>query len=151
MSAKFSDTGGQGEEEDIGHPTLLQFGTLWTHSNSTITVFDWHNTFATEKVRKGGPHTQTRHYLVLSSYRKKKEATTKTIKHQGKSSEWHILLLASNDFHMHKNILHLCMEFKDSFLILYAVTQNTLHKKQGKKGEKVQQEQNRAKEEQREK
>lgn len=50
---------------------------------------------------------------------------------------------------MHKSILRLCMEFKNSVLILYAVTQNTLHKKQGKKGEKVQQEQNRAKDEQR--
>lgn len=60
LSAKFSNTGGQ-REEDIGHHVLLQFDTLWTQSNATITVFNCHKTFATEKVRKGGLNTQTRH------------------------------------------------------------------------------------------
>lgn len=51
LSAKLSGAGGQ-EEEDIGHHILLQFDTLWTQSNSTITVFNWHKTFATGQKRR---------------------------------------------------------------------------------------------------
>lgn len=44
--------------------------------------------------------------------------------------------LLSSDFHIHESILHLYMEFKDSFLILRGVTQNTPQKNTGQERRK---------------
>lgn len=127
LSAKFSNTEGQ-REENISHHMLLQFDTLWTQSNATITVLNWQKTFATEKVRKGGPNTQQG--IILSCLptgkRKKQQQKQCSTKENHLNYTFHFLL--SNDFHIHKSILHLCMEFKDSFLILHGVTQNTPQK-----------------------
>lgn len=91
LSAKFSGAGGQGEE-DIGHHILLQFDTLWIQSTFTITVFNWHKTFATgQKRRAQHPNKALSCPVCLQE---EERSNNKNNTANGKSSLLHLLLLA---------------------------------------------------------